>query len=58
MKKEYYHVNCILPTGVCLCSTVQNPSCEHCGWNKAEAARRKSLPLKPNRLSKHVGGKA
>lgn len=55
-KKE----QCMLPKSArsCMLAALGDEFCEGCGWNVAEQARRKALPLEQGedgKYSKHVG---
>lgn len=53
---------CMLPKSArsCMLAALGDEFCEGCGWNAAEQARRKALPLEQGedgKYSKHVGAK-
>lgn len=53
---------CMLPKSArsCMLAALGSEFCEGCGWNAAEQARRKALPLEQGedgKYSKHVGAK-
>lgn len=53
---------CMLPKSArsCMLAALGDEFCEGCGWNVAEQARRKALPLEQGedgKYSKHVGAK-
>lgn len=54
---------CMLPKSArsCMLAALGDEFCEGCGWNVAEQARRKALPLEQGedgKYSKHVGAKS